>query len=99
MVLKTGGQTTLKRWSRLSGMGGQGYPEWVVKVGRNTHAEQKKIAAMILKCLFVYYEHDCNLAKAQETHAGFFYKQLQKPYYEAGIESNIRIVLRREGQR
>jgi hypothetical protein len=61
--------------------------------------EQKKIAAIILKCLLAYYEHDCDLAKAQEIDAGFFYKQLQKPYYEAGIESNIRVVLRREGQR
>lgn len=59
--------------------------------------EQKKIAAKILKCLLVYYEHNCNIDKAKEIDVGFFYKQLQKPYYEAGVESNIRIVLRREG--
>lgn len=61
-------------------------------------AQQKKIVAKILECLIAYYGHDCNLSKAKEIDAGFFYKQLQKPYYEAGVESNIRIVLRREGQ-
>ena len=29
----------------------------------------------------------------------FFYKQLRKPYYEAGIESKIRVVIYREGER
>ena len=60
--------------------------------------QQKEIVAKILKCLLVYYEHNCDLNKAKEIGVGFFYKQLQKPYYEAGIESNIRIVLRKEGQ-
>lgn len=61
--------------------------------------DQRKVTAIILKCLLAYYERDCNLAKAQEIDVGFFYKQLRKPYYEAGIESNIRVVLKREGQR
>lgn len=61
--------------------------------------EQKKIVAKILKCLLVYYADDCSLNKAKEIDSGFFYKQLQKPYYEAGIESNIRVVLKREKQR
>jgi hypothetical protein len=61
-------------------------------------AEQKRVAAKILRCLKVYYENDCNLSKAKDINSGFFYKQLQKPYYEAGVESNIRIVLRREKQ-
>ncbi len=61
--------------------------------------EQKKVVAKILKCLLAYYASDCNLSKAKEIDSGFFYKQLQKPYYEAGIESNIRVVLKREKQR
>lgn len=62
-------------------------------------AEQKKIVAKILKCLQAYYENDCSFGKAKEIDSGFFYKQLQKPHYEAGIESNIRVVLRREKQK
>ena len=58
--------------------------------------EQKRTVAKILRCLTVYYENDCNIRIAKEVNSGFFYKQLQKPYHEAGIESNIRIVLRRE---
>ena len=47
----------------------------------------------------IYYRDNCNLAKTKEIAPGFFYKQLQKPYYESGIESNIRVVLRRQGQK
>ena len=61
--------------------------------------EQKKVTAKILRCLLAYYASDCNLGKAQEIDPGFFYKQLKKPYYEAGIESGIRVVLRREKQK
>jgi len=57
---------------------------------------QKKIVARILKSLKAYYGNDCNITKAKEADSGFFYKQLQKPYYEAGVESNIRVVLVRE---
>lgn len=62
-------------------------------------AEQKRIVARILRCLQAYYASDCNLSIAKEIDSGFFYKQLQKPYYEAGVESNIRIVLKREQQK
>lgn len=61
--------------------------------------EQKKVVAKILRCLQIYYASDCNLSIAGEIDSGFFYKQLQKPYYEAGVESNIRIVLRREQEK
>lgn len=61
--------------------------------------EQKKVVAKILRCLLAYYAGDCNLNKAKEIDSGFFYKQLEKPYYEAGVESNIRVVLRREKQK
>jgi len=59
-------------------------------------AEQKKVVARILRCLQSYYASERNLSIAREIDSGFFYKQLQKPYYETGVESNIRIVLRRE---
>ncbi len=61
--------------------------------------QQKRIAAAILRCLKAYYESNCDINVAKNIDSGFFYKQLQKPYYEAGIESDIRIVLRREKQK
>jgi len=39
------------------------------------------------------------LIVARQMAPGFFYKQLRKPYYEAGIESNLRVILRREGNK
>ena len=58
--------------------------------------EQKEIVKRILKALQSYYESNCVLSKAQETEPHFFYKQLRKPYYEAGIESKLRIIIERE---
>ena len=60
--------------------------------------QQKIVVALILESLYVYYANNCDLQKAKELSAGFFYKQLRKPYYEAGIEKNIRVVIRKEGQ-
>jgi len=60
--------------------------------------EQKKIAGLILESLVVYYSSGCNLLEAQKIAPRFFYKQLRKPYYEAGIERNIRVVIRQEGE-
>jgi hypothetical protein len=58
--------------------------------------EQKVIAGLILESLDAYYSNGCNLIAAQEISPRFFYKQLIKPYYEAGVEGNIRIVLMHE---
>ena len=60
--------------------------------------EQKKIIGLILESLAVYYSSDCNLLEAQKIAPRFFYKQLRKPHYEAGIEGTIRVVIRREGE-
>lgn len=60
-------------------------------------SDQKKITALILEGLLKYYATDCNILEAQKIAPGFFYKKLRSPYYEAGIESNIRVVLRKEG--
>jgi hypothetical protein len=62
-------------------------------------AEQRKIIAQILKCLIAYYTSDCNINKAKEINSGFFNKQLKRPYYEAGVGSNARIILIREKQK
>ncbi|MGR3177758.1 MAG: hypothetical protein ACUZ8E_06850 [Candidatus Anammoxibacter sp.] len=32
----------------------------------------------------------------QKVELRFFYKQLRKPYYEAGVESRIRVLVERE---
>lgn len=60
--------------------------------------EQRKIAGLILESLDNYYSNGCNLREAQKIAPRFFYKQLRKPYYEAGIEGNIRVVISREGE-
>ncbi len=60
--------------------------------------EQRKIVGLILESLAAYYSSGCNLQEAQKTAPRFFYKQLRKPYYEAGAEENIRVVIRREGE-
>jgi len=59
-------------------------------------AQQREIVGTILEALVIYYETNFDLEKARKIAPRFFYKQLRKPYYEAGIESNIRIVIRRE---
>jgi len=56
--------------------------------------EQKKTAGLVLESLTAYYSSGVNLQEAQKIAPGFFYKQLRKPYYEAGIEGNIRVVIR-----
>ena len=59
-------------------------------------SNQRKIIGSILEALDVYYSSNCDLLKARQMAPRFFYKQLRKPYYEAGVEGNLRIVLRRE---
>lgn len=63
---------------------------------KNLDPEQAKIVRRILKTLSVYYESNCQLEKAREVESHFFYKQLRKPFYEAGVESKIRVVIRRD---
>lgn len=58
--------------------------------------EQKKIVADILEVLEVYYSSGCDIHEAKKLAPRFFYKQLKRPYYEAGIESNVRVVLKLE---
>ena len=60
-------------------------------------SRQKKIAGTILEALDAYYSSNCSLLEARQIAPGFFYKQLRKPYYESGIEGNMRVVLRKEG--
>jgi hypothetical protein len=58
--------------------------------------EQIQIVGRILEALTVYYESKCQIEKALEIESRFFYKQLRKPYYEAGVESKVRVVIRRD---
>ncbi|MBU0479060.1 hypothetical protein KKC91_10905 [bacterium] len=60
---------------------------------------QKKTVGLILEALDIYYSSGCNLMEAKKLAARFFYKQLRKPYYETGIEKNIRVLIRREGSK
>lgn len=61
--------------------------------------EQKRIAALILEALSIYYSTGCNLLETQKIAPRFFYKQLRKPYYEAGVESSIRVVIIKETEK
>jgi len=61
--------------------------------------EQKKIVGLILESLTVYYSSGCDLYEAQKISPRFFYKQLRKPYHEAGVEGTIRVIIRREDEK
>ena len=50
-----------------------------------------------MNALTAYYASNCDLTEAQKVAPRFFYKQLRKPFYEAGVEGKIRLVIRREG--
>lgn len=65
---------------------------------KNLDKEQIKIVGQILEALSIYYASNCSFLEAQKVATRFFYKQLRKPYYEAGIERSIRVIIRREGE-
>ena len=58
--------------------------------------KERSIVISILEALRTYYASNCDLEQARIVQTGFFYKQLWKPFYEAGIERNICVVIRRE---
>ena len=57
--------------------------------------DQKQIIQRILIALEVYYASNCRLTEAQKLEPRFFYKHLRKPYYEAGIDSRMRVIIER----
>jgi len=59
-------------------------------------AGQKQTVRILLEAIEAYFASDCNLAEAQKIAPRFFYKQLRKPFYEAGIEGKLRLIIRRE---
>jgi hypothetical protein len=61
--------------------------------------EQRKTVGLILEAVSIYYSSGCSLLEAQKIAPRFFYKQLRRPYYEAGVEGNMRVVIRREGEK
>ncbi len=63
---------------------------------KNLDTATKKTVKRILKTLLVYYASNCRLPEAQKIEPHFFYKQLRKPYYEAGVENKIRVLIERE---
>jgi len=60
---------------------------------------QQKIVGLLLEALAVYYSSGCSLPEAAKIAPRFFYKQLRKPYYEAGVERSLRIIVRYEDER
>lgn len=65
---------------------------------RKLDAVQREVVAQTLEALKVYYASGCNLQEAQHKAPRFFYKQLRRPYYEAGVESHLRVIIAREQQ-
>ena len=61
----------------------------------NLELEQKQVVQRILKAITAYYASNCDLSEAKKLEPGFFYKQLRRPYYEAGVEKKIRIIIYR----
>ena len=66
---------------------------------KHLDSTQKEIVKTVLRALDAYYANDCNLEEAKEIAPRFFYKQLRKPYFEAGIERNLRIIIRRKNSK
>ncbi|MBI5023914.1 MAG: hypothetical protein HZC18_02810 [Candidatus Omnitrophica bacterium] len=62
-------------------------------------AGQEETVRLLLKAIMIYHASNCDLAEAQKIAPRFFYKQLRKPFYEAGVEGKIRLVIRREGSK
>ena len=60
-------------------------------------SKEVAVVKTILKALSVYYESGCDVSKAQKLSPRFFYKQLRKPYFEAGVEGKVRIIIERNG--
>ena len=58
--------------------------------------KQVQIVGHILEALQIYYSTNHNLEAAKKVSSRFFYKQLRRPYVEAGVEPSLRIVLRIE---
>jgi hypothetical protein len=61
--------------------------------------EPQRTVGRILEALQAYYAGGCDLAAAQQRAARFFYKQLRKPYHEAGVDRKLRVIIRREGDK
>ena len=62
-------------------------------------SEQVQTVALVLEALTAYYFSYSNLTEAKKIAPGFFYKKLRHSYYEAGVESNLRVVLTREKEK
>ncbi len=63
------------------------------------HNQKKKIVGLILEALDAYYFSGCDLVKTKKIAPWFFYKRLRKPYYEAGVERIIRIIIKQEREK
>ena len=63
---------------------------------RNLDPNQKEVVQRVLRALYVYYASNGDLFEARKIDSGFFYKQLRRPYDEAGVEGKIRVVIERE---
>ncbi|PIW64754.1 MAG: hypothetical protein COW13_00555 [Candidatus Omnitrophica bacterium CG12_big_fil_rev_8_21_14_0_65_50_5] len=64
---------------------------------KSLDAGQKETVRLLLQTLTIYYASNCDLFEARKIAPRFFYKQLRRPFYEAGVEGKLRLVIRREG--
>lgn len=66
---------------------------------KNLDPHQQVIIARIIESLEIYYSYGCDISKVLEIESRFFYKKLHHDFYEAGVESKLRIVLRKDGSK
>ena len=59
-------------------------------------ASQRAVLKQLIRALAAYFASNGDLEKARMIAPHFFFKQLRRPFYEAGIESRLRVVLRKE---
>ena len=59
--------------------------------------QQKETVKTALRALLAYFSTNNDLTEAQKIAPRFFFKQLRRPFYEAGIEGKLRLVLRKDG--
>lgn len=69
------------------------------RIVRKLDPQHIKIVGRILNTLEMYYQSNCRLEITQQNESRFFYKKLKKSFYEAGVESKLRVVVRRDGSK
>ena len=66
---------------------------------KNLDTKQARTVGLILEAIQIYYASGCDLQQAKKISSRFFYKKLRTSFYEAGVDSHLRVVLFRDGEK